>query len=161
MGQRIVKRPLFVPDIDTSVGTLLSRDFSAPVVKKKTDWDVYVDRLRNLLPAEVTAMYLAGLGVIPLDKRISQVVWVGFCLLATILYTARQSRSLPGASDQPLLPVAWRQVAISAVSFLVWSYALGEPYRQLGIWVAYLSTLFMLGWTFLVPFFYSGEESAA
>ena len=158
MGQRIRQRPFLVHEIDTSSGQLFSKGSKAPT-KVKPDWDVYVDRLRNLLPIEVTAMYLAGLGVIPLTERASLLGWVVFCLFATVLYTARQSRQHAGSTKHAPLPIAWRQVLIAAVSFLVWSYALGEPYRQLGVWVAHLSTLFMLGWTFLAPFLYSGEPT--
>ena len=158
MGQRILKRPFLVEEPDTSSGQLFAKGAKGPT-KTKPDWDVYFDRLRNLVPTEVTAMYLAGLSVIPAVARGSLVGWVSFCLFATILYTARQSRRHPNASKKAKLPIAWRQVLITAISFLVWSYALGEPYRGLGVWVAHLSTLLMLGWTFVVPFLYTGEES--
>jgi hypothetical protein len=42
---------------------------------------------------------------------------------------------------------------------VIWVYVLGGVFVELGLHVAWLGTLLMLGWTFLVPFVYRGSPA--
>ena len=85
-------------------------------------------------------------------------VWVLVCLVFTMVAMARQSKTVEGKPNE-VHPVAWPQVAISVVSFAVWAYALGGPFVAWGIYLPWLGTLLILGWTFLVPFIYPGTKA--
>ena len=117
----------------------------------------YWDRLKNLIPAEVTAIYIAGIGVIPSGVKIGLLVWAIFCLGCTILYIANETKTVEGKPEEKL-PIDWAHVAISAISFVIWVYALGGPFIELGIHYAWIGTLVIIGWTFLVPYFYHGKK---
>ena len=44
-----------------------------------------LDQIRELIPAEAAALYIAGLGVIPLDQLAVIVIWALLGLVVTIL----------------------------------------------------------------------------
>jgi len=124
---------------------------------EETPFGQYWDRLKNLIPAEVTAIYVAGTGVIPSEVKTGLLVWAIFCLGCTILFIANESKTVEGKPEVKL-PIDWAHVAISAISFVIWVYALGGPFIELGIHYAWIGTLAIIGWTFLVPYFYHGKK---
>lgn len=116
--------------------------------------DVYWERLRNLIPGEVSAIYVAGSSVIPPGEKIGLLTWAIFCLVAVILFMARQTRLKDPVNKKGS---DWIHMTISTISFVIWIYALGGPFSLYGLSVGWVATLLMLGWTFLVPFFYGGQ----
>jgi hypothetical protein len=121
------------------------------------DLGQYWDRLKNLIPAEVSAIYIAGLGVIPTEEQVGLSIWATACLVFTGIFIAKESRTEEGNPDK-VYPIDWIHVAISCASFAIWTYALGGPFANLGIYVPWVGTLLMLGWTFLVPYIYRGSD---
>jgi hypothetical protein len=140
MGRRIV---------DSTGGRDLRRD-DDPLAQ-------YWDRLKNLIPAEVSAIYIAGSGIIPEGEKIGLLVWALFCLGCTILFIAKATKTVEGKPKETF-PIDWAHVVISSISFIVWVYALGGPFVGLGIHIAWIGTLLMIGWTSLVPYFYHGKK---
>ena len=122
------------------------------------DLSQYWDRLKNLIPTEVSAIYVAGLGVIPEKETIGIGAWALACLAFVIVFIARQTQTVEGDATKTY-PTDWIHVAISAVSFVIWVYVLGGIFAALGLQIAWLGTLLMLGWTFLVPYFYRGNPA--
>lgn len=122
------------------------------------DLSQYWDRLKNLIPTEVSALYIAGQGVIPPEERLASAVWAVVCLAFVVLYIAHQTQTAEGQPGQHY-PTDWVHVAISAVSFIIWVYALGGPFAALGLYVTWLGALAMLAWTFMVPHFYRGQST--
>ena len=123
------------------------------------DLGQYWDRLKNLIPAEVSALYVAGQSVIPPEQRVAPVVWALLCLVFVLVVTVKQTQTAEG---KPKLkyPIDWTHVIISSVSFLIWVYALGGPFVILGIHLPWIGALLMLSWTFLVPQLYQGTAAA-
>lgn len=117
----------------------------------------YWDRLKNLIPAEVSAIYVAGIGVIPSGEKIGLLVWAIFCLGCTILFIAKATKTVEG-KPEVILPIDWAHVIISTISFVIWVYALGGPFIELGIHISWIGTLLIIGWTFLIPYFYHGKK---
>lgn len=120
----------------------------------------YLDKLKDLIPTEIAVLYVAGAAVIPSEVRVAEVVWAVACLIFTIAYIAQDSRRAEG--DAAVHPVAWSQVAVSSVSFVIWVYVLGGPFKavptdpkSVNLFVPWLGTLLMLGWTFVVPKFFA------
>ena len=75
----------------------------------------YWDRLKNLIPAEVSAIYIAGLGIIPKEENLGMVIWAVVCLAFVILFMARQTETVEGDPTTEH-PPDWIHVAISAIS---------------------------------------------
>jgi hypothetical protein len=121
----------------------------------------YLGRLVVLIPGEVVSLYLAGASFVgsaapdaPPSDRWLGLGWAGFCLI--VLWVTRTAGTRDGAKK---VPPEWGSVAISTVAYLIWLYNVGCPLDLIGIpFNGKVGFLLMLGWTFLVPYFYKGEE---
>jgi len=127
----------------------------------------YIDRLVKLIPSEVVGLYIAGKGVIQakFDPAITPPpagedwYWIGWtlvCFLAVIL-----SRAWATRDPETGTPPQWGAVAIAALSFVFWIYTLGDIFSRVTphYWSPVIGTLTVMVWTFLVPFFYKGDEA--
>lgn len=111
----------------------------------------YIDRLLRLIPSEVVGLYLVGSGVIPDDQAAAHVLWSVFCFFAVVASRYFGTRS----STDPTPQLA--TIVISSVSFVVWLYAIGGPFVDLGWHVGWIGSLMVLSWTFIVPLVYDGD----
>ena len=113
--------------------------------------DSYIEKLVKLIPAEVVAIYLTGLGLIPAQlpdsQKIILPVWVLVCFLLVILVRTHITK------DQNT-PPDWRIVSFSAFAFIIWSYSMGGPWQVYNLYLPYLGSLLVLVWTFLAPYLY-------
>jgi hypothetical protein len=121
----------------------------------------YLGRLVVLIPGEVVSLYLAGANFVgsaaadaPPSDRWLALGWAGFCLV--VLWVIRAAGT---GDDVKKVPPEWGSVIISTVAYLIWLYNVGCPLDLIGIpFNGKLGFLLMLGWTFIVPYFYKGEE---
>lgn len=149
MGRRIIVSP-------TPSGKAVAPGAAANPPSGLSD---YADRLKNLIPAEVSAIYLAGQGIIPSGQTTGLSIWAIFCFIGTVFFMAQESKTgqnNPGTT----YPVDWTHVFISSISFIVWVYTLGVLATAFGIYVSWVGTLMMLGWTFIVPLVYKGTNTS-
>ena len=109
--------------------------------------DPWLSRLVKLVPAEIVAVYLAGR---PLAQERYAGGWPVVCLALVVVVRAW------GTSDRR--GPQWVSVAISAVSFVLWVYAIGGRFLTYNVDVN-LASLGVLVWTTLVPVFWRGEPS--
>lgn len=121
---------------------------AAVVGKPAGPADPWLARLVKLVPAEIMAVYLAGR---PLAQEHYAGMWPLLCLALLVIVRAW------GTSDRR--GPQWLSVAISAVSFVLWVYAMGGRFLTFGVDVN-LAGLGVLVWTTLVPLFWRGETSA-
>jgi hypothetical protein len=149
MGRRIVK----LAAVETG-----DQGLRENVPATGTDLGQYWDRLKNLIPTEVSAIYIAGQGVIPQGEKVGLVVWAVLCLGFTILFMSRQTKKIEGQPDVTC-PIDWTHVTISSISFVLWVYALGGPFSDYGLYIPWIGTLLILGWTFVVPYIYKGKPA--
>lgn len=127
---------------------------------KSEDFKDYLGRLIKLIPAEVLSLYLVGKGVIasgesaqaPLNYWIG---WTVFCLLA-VLAVRLFGTSDPKTNQPPQIPA----VLIACVSYLIWVYSMGDVFALLKVYEPKLGSLMVLGWSFVVPYFYNGDRAA-
>ena len=110
--------------------------------------DPWLARLVKLVPAEVVAVYLAGR---PLAQEHYAGTWPVACLVLVGIVRAW------GTSDRR--GPQWVSVAISAVSFVLWVYAMGGRFLTYNVDVN-LAALGVLVWTTLVPVFWRGEPTS-
>jgi hypothetical protein len=111
----------------------------------------YMERLIKLIPAEVVAIYLVGIGVIPPDAKLGKAIWAVVCLGLVVL-----SRAYATSDQANKIPTEWKSVFVSSVSFTIWVYNMPGPFQAYGLEVSYIGALAVLVWTFVVPYFYKG-----
>lgn len=109
--------------------------------------DPWLARLVKLVPAEIVAVYLAGR---PLAQTRYAGSWPVACLVLVVIVRAWGTSSRRGPQ--------WVSVAISAVSFVLWVYAMGGRFLTYNVDVN-LAALGVLVWTTLVPVFWRGEPT--
>jgi hypothetical protein len=124
--------------------------------------DDYLSRLLKLLPAPVVALYLFGSNIIPTTSTLgttSLIVWSIICLGLVVLVTATFTKPSPTETETKQGP-DWKHVAIAAVSFIIYLYALGGPFAPFHLVIGFIASLLVAGWTFIVPYFYQGPPVA-
>lgn len=128
-------------------------DTRADGTKGNDDLAQYLERLLKMIPGEVVGIYLIGKGVIPVAAVKPALIWVLICFLLVIV-----SRIYGTADRERKLPPQPGAIAISCISFLIWTYSLGYPFDQVGdLYMPYIASLAILVWTFLVPKIYKGD----
>jgi hypothetical protein len=121
----------------------------------------YLGRLISLIPGDIVSLYLGGANIIgatlpdaTLGDRQMALGWAGFCFVALLLL-----RIWGTADRRNSVPPEWPSVFIAAVAFGIWLYNVGCPLDLIGLpFNPKLGMLLILGWTFLVPVFYSGDN---
>ena len=110
-----------------------------------------LDKIKEMIPGESTAIYLGGLGVIPTDQTLAAIVWALVGLVITVIVKAQQTDPRTGAQVS-VKNLEWNQILVSIVAFVVWVYALGGgPFAALGLYVPWVATLLVLGYTYAMP----------
>ncbi len=110
----------------------------------------YFECLIKLIPSEVISLYLVGKGIIAEEKALLM-FWTIFCLLGVAV-----SRIVGTRDRQKKLPSQMGAVAISIISYVIWIYSMGDIFEDLEIYFPKIGSLLVLGWTFIVPYFYKG-----
>jgi hypothetical protein len=110
-----------------------------------------LDKIKEMIPGESTAVYLAGLGVIPTGRTVAVIVWALVGLVLTFIIKTQQSD--PRTGDQlSVQSLDWNQVIVSLVAFIVWVYAIGKgPFAALGWHNDWIATLLVLVYTYAMP----------
>lgn len=129
MGRRIITREL---QANTGTGQI----------------DGYFDKLIKYIPTEVVGVWIAITNVIKSASDIptNTILWIALaiCTFGTACYILKQT-------IVPKKPLAIRQTIISTIAFVVWVFALGEPFNSLDFYRPAYGTLAMIFYTFLIP----------
>ena len=123
-----------------------------PESQRPTQMQAYFDRLVKLIPAEVVAIYLVGIGIIPADQKPAFAIWAAVCFCLVIV-----ARAYATSDRENNIPPQWPAVIISAISFVIWAYTMPGAFQVYGLAVGYIGSLLVLVWTFLVPYIYRGS----
>jgi len=142
MSRRIETGPV-LPDIpeDSGVARAIfvagpsTRDLSGRGIAafSSQQADGYVDRLLKYIPAEIVALYLGVINVIPppqSDHKIALWVVSIISALCVPLYMYL-------ATQKPHHGALWSQILISSVAFPLWVFAIGGPFEQCKWYVNY------------------------
>jgi hypothetical protein len=113
----------------------------------------YRDRLLKLIPSEIVAAFLVIEGMLEpsLTARDLPVAvsWAVFALLFVLtpvyLCQVHQVRRLP-------------QLALTTVTFAVWVYTLGGPFKYQGWHSATIASVVLVLWTLVIPLVPNGAE---
>jgi hypothetical protein len=110
-----------------------------------------LDKIKEMIPGESAAIYVGGLGVIPQDQPVAAIVWALIGLIITLIVKSQQTDPRTGAQVS-MQNLEWNQIIVSAIAFVVWVYALGGgPFQALGLYVPWIATLLVLGYTYAMP----------
>lgn len=129
------------------VNERVTRGLDAEPSNKYSD---YMTRLITLVPSEVIGVYLIGKSMAA--SLIG--IWGLICLLLVVFvrcfgtYDANKSNK-----------IQWLSVVISSISYIIWVYAIGSNILGLELPSNYIQipSLFVLVWTFIIPYFYKGD----
>ena len=109
--------------------------------------DTYFDRVIKYIPADIVAAWVAVTGAVKSATNVPKdvILWVAFGLgiPLTAAWTYRQTQE-PGHAALPV------QVAISTGAFIVWVFALGEPFSYAAWYNPVYGSLLIILYTLLV-----------
>ena len=130
---------------------LSARDISFDAASVGTREPGQLDQIKEMIPGESAAIYVGGLGVIPQDQPVAVIVWALIGLIITLIVKSQQTDPRTGAQVS-IQKLEWNQIIVSAAAFVVWVYALGGgPFEALGLYVPWVATLLVLGYTYAMP----------
>lgn len=132
----------------------------APPGAAKDEEPPYLEKLTRLIPGEVIGLYLVGVGLIPKGQGVATVCWSVFCAIVLVIVRVK------GTSDREQgKGPQWTAIVIALISYVIWLYALGGPFvafpASASIHVSYVASLLVLGWTFIVPYFFRAEPTVS
>lgn len=110
--------------------------------------DGYFDKVVKYIPADIVAAWVAVTGIVDSSKdKIDEEMVLRLTFGAGVLLTCAWTWKQTTEQDQP---VAWKQIIISTIAFIVWVIALGgEPFNiERGI-----GAILLIGFTLVVGLF--------
>jgi hypothetical protein len=132
--------------------------------------DKWLERLLKLIPSEIVAVYLALLGIFELASEnltkliVQSVVFVILFFFIFIHYKQflgfRYAKIDQTTNEKVANWDTIKQVSISAVSFVVWVYTIGGPFRSI-TWVTenlWVGTVILILWTFSTQYIAKVKE---
>ena len=127
-----------------------------------TGFKDYLERVLKLIPAEIITLYLTGSCLIPINSTVGWTAeTIGHLLYAVACLALVVVLRIFGTQDaQEKKPVQWPTVIISSISFIIWVYQLGGPFKGFfGLYYyQWAGSLAIMLWSFVVPLFYKGDE---
>jgi len=109
--------------------------------------DTYFDKVIKYIPADIVGAWVAVTGLINSgsDVPTSLLLWIAFGAgtVLTALWTIKQT-SVPNKKP------AKTQVLVSTGSFIVWVFALGDPFATLGFYRPLYGSLLLIFYTLAI-----------
>ena len=110
--------------------------------------DGYFDKLIKYIPTEIVGAWIAVIGLIKSNSDLpaNTILWVLFVVFVglTVLYIGKQTA-------EPNKPPATMQIAISTGAFIVWVFALGEPFSGLAFYKPVYGSLALVLYNVIIP----------
>ena len=114
---------------------------------KGQEIDSYSDKLIKYIPSEIVAAWIAVTGIVEgaADIPATTVLWILLVIftIITAFWIAKQT------SEQGK-PPAKTQITISTGAFLVWSFALGEPFSSLSFYNPAYGSILLVVYTLVI-----------
>jgi hypothetical protein len=123
---------------------------------KEAELDGYFDKLIKYIPTEIVGGWIAMTGLIKGASNIptNTILWVLFVIFTglTAVYIIQQT-------FQPKKPLAIKQTSISTIAFMVWVFALGEPFNSLSFYNPVYGSILLILYNLTIPLINPVEES--
>ena len=118
--------------------------------------DGYFDKLIKYIPTEIVGGWIAMTGLIKGASNIptNTILWILFVIFIglTAVYIIQQT-------FQPKKPLAIKQTSISTIAFMVWVFALGEPFNSLSFYNPVYGSILLIVYNLTIPLINPIEES--
>jgi hypothetical protein len=110
--------------------------------------DGYFDKLLKYIPTEIVGGWIAITGLIKGASNISTntILWILLVIFTvlTALYILKQT-------FEPKKPLAIKQTTISVIAFIVWVFALGEPFDSLSFYNPIYGSVLLILYNLIIP----------
>jgi hypothetical protein len=108
--------------------------------------DTYFDRIIKYIPADIVSAWVAVTGIVKSANGIptNAVLWICFVVgaVVTLVWTLEQTRVVG-------TPPAWLQAAVSTSAFVIWVFALGDPFSSLSFYNQVYGSLALIAFTLI------------
>lgn len=108
----------------------------------------YFDKLIKYIPTEIVGGWIAITGVIKSASDIptNRILWILLAIftILTAIYILQQT-------SEPDKPPAIKQTTISTIAFIVWVFALGEPFDSLSFYNPIYGSILLIIYNLTIP----------
>lgn len=108
----------------------------------------YFDKLIKYIPTEIVGGWIAITGVIKSASDIptNRILWILLAIftILTAIYILQQT-------SEPDKPPAIKQTTISTIAFIVWVFALGEPFDSLSFYNPIYGSILLILYNLIIP----------
>lgn len=122
---------------------------------KGTKLDGYFDKLIKYIPTEIVGGWIAIIGLIKSASDIptNTILWILLVIftILTALYILKQT-------SEPKKPLAIKQTTLSTIAFIVWVFALGEPFDTLSFYNPIYGSILLILFNLTIPLFNPVED---
>ncbi len=110
--------------------------------------DGYFDKLIKYIPSEIVGSWIAVKGLIIGDSNlpINTLLWI-----LLVIFTALTAVYIFRQTSEPRTSTAKTQILISTGAFLVWAFALGEPFSSLAFYRPVYGSLLLILYNLTIP----------
>lgn len=111
------------------------------------DIDSYPSKIIKYIPSDIVAAWVAATNIMKSDTELANPIWwiaLGIGIVLTAAWTLKQTQ-VPGK------PPAITQTIISTIAFVVWVFALGEPFSSLSFYRYSYASLILILYMLIVP----------
>lgn len=118
--------------------------------------DGYFDKLIKYIPTEIVGAWIAITGLIKGSSNIptNTILWILF-----IIFTALTSVSILKQTFDPKKPPAIKQIILSTIAFIVWVFALGEPFNTLSFYNPVYGSISLILYNLIIPLINPAQET--
>ncbi|GFE69622.1 hypothetical protein [Chroococcus sp. FPU101] len=119
--------------------------------------DHYLDHLTKSIPSEIVMAWVTITGLIKSDTQIplNTVLWI-LLLIFIVLTIAWTYHKNSGLYQKPTI----KQVMLSTGSFVIWVFALGEPFSSLSFYHPVYGSISLILYSLIVPLISSRSKSS-
>ena len=110
--------------------------------------DGYFDKLLKYIPTEIVGGWIAITGLIKSASDIpkNNILWI-----LLIVFTALTAGYILQQTSEPKKPLAVKQTTISTIAFIVWVFALGEPFDSLSFYNPIYGSILLILYNLTIP----------
>lgn len=139
----------------SETGRILGETTTRPEMKrtKLASEDDYPSKVVKYIPVEIVAGFLTLDGILSASSVPTFAHWLVFILLLVLtpIYTWRFTTVRSQAVKKLHLPPAKAQIIIATVSFLIWVFAIGGPFKFLSGYNPVYGSVLLILFTFFPP----------
>lgn len=117
--------------------------------------DGYFDKLIKYIPTEIVGGWIAITGVIKSASNIptNMILWV-----LLVIFTVLTAVYILKQTFEPKKPLAIKQTSISTIAFIVWVFALGEPFESWSFYNPVYGSVLLILFNLTIPLVNTVED---